>query len=148
MVRGFCKQNQCLNAITKRSQRRLVDNAMFSFRYIFATRPTPAITNPFEHNLQTPIPHTFVRIRFTFLIELCFVFNTSITRSTHCVFFSVAQANVVCRCTMVVKRGIVRWLAVEGCIRGLIPLGAGKSTLVRRLQHRDDVIVVRGMPRR
>jgi len=44
---------------------------------------------------------------------------------------------------MVVRRGIVRWLAVEGCIRGLIPLGAGKSTLVRGLQHRDDVIVVR-----
>ncbi len=46
---------------------------------------------------------------------------------------------------MVMKRAVVKWLAVEGCIRGMIPLGAGKSTLVQRLQHREDVIVVRGV---
>ena len=46
---------------------------------------------------------------------------------------------------MVLRRQIVRWLAVEGCIRGSIPLGAGKSTLVRELRHRDDVIMVRGI---
>ena len=60
-------------------------------------------------------------------------------------FSGVADMDGVCRCMMVVKRDIVKWLAVEGCIRGSIPLGAGKSTLALQLQRRDDVIVVRGI---
>ena len=57
----------------------------------------------------------------------------------------IVDTNCVCRCAMVARRGIVRWLDIEGCIRGSIPLGAGKSTLVRQLERRDDVLVVRGV---
>ena len=60
-------------------------------------------------------------------------------------FSNTARTDSVCRYTMAVGREVVRWLAVEGCIRGLVPLGAGKSTLVRRLQRRDDVVMVRGI---
>ena len=46
---------------------------------------------------------------------------------------------------MMAKEQSIIWLTVEGCIRGSIPLGAGKSTLIRRLGRRDDVIGVRGI---
>ena len=92
-------------------------------------------------------PHTRLSVFDLHFLWIAFLFSTLRSPEQHTACFSsVAHVSGVCRCTMVLKRGIVRWLAVEGCIRGLIPVGAGKSTLVRGLQHRDDVIVVRGMP--
>lgn len=67
------------------------------------------------------------------------------TRWALCLSHIHTQAPRVYKSLMVLKRAVVKWLAVEGCIRGMIPLGAGKSTLVQRLQHREDVIVVRGV---
>ena len=99
------------------------------------------------HNLQTLISvHVCsCSVYISYEVASCSQQFNHQNSALHVSPVSYTYIDCVCRCTMVVRREIVRWLAVEGCIRGSIPLGAGKSTLVRQLQCRDDVIMVRGI---